>query len=437
MLPTEEPKSSRRRWIIIGILLAVIATLLYFLHWHHTAQTAATAQAGGKGDASKRASAVGVATAKLGDIDVFQSGLGTAVPRNVVTVHTRVDGELIRVLFKEGQMVKGGDLLAEIDPRPYQVLLTQAEGQMARDAALLKNSQVDFERYKTLLAQDSTSKQQLDTQAATVRQNQGSVESDKGQVGSAKLQLVYSRITAPISGRVGLRLVDAGNIVHAADANGILVITQVQPMTVVFAIPETRVAPIMTKMRAGVAVPVEAWDRDNKSKLASGALAAVDNQVDVTTGTVKLRAEFPNGDYALFPNQFVNARALVDTRHQVVIVPTAAVQVGNAGSFVYAVQDGKTVSVRNVTTGPAQGTNTSIEKGLNAGDVVVIDGVDKLRDGAPVQTISRDAAQAAAARGTEGTAQPNAVPSNTAPSNADKKRRHRQPAGEAVTPSGG
>jgi multidrug efflux system membrane fusion protein len=356
--------------------------------WFYTHRTPHTADGAGVGrmDPSKRPSSVGTAVVSLGDINVYQTGLGTAVPRNVVTVRTRVDGELVKVLFDEGQMVKSGDLLALIDPRPYQVVLTQARGQLARDAALLKNAQIDHERYKTLLAQDSTSQQQLDTQAALVRQYQGSVEADQGQVDSANLSLAYTRITAPLSGRAGLRQVDAGNIVHASDPNGIVVITQVQPMTVVFAVPETRIAKIVQKMHGNNTVAVEAWDRDNKNRLATGVLAAADNQVDTSTGTVKLRAEFPNADHALFANQFVNARALVDTRNGVATIPSAAVQVGNAGPFVYVVHADKTVRVQAVTTGIADGSMVEIDSGLTVGQTVVVDGLDRLRDGSKVVT---------------------------------------------------
>ena len=343
-----------------------------------------------KPDPSKRPSTVGVATARLGNIKVFQNGLGTVIPRNVVTVRSRVDGELMRVHFKEGQRVREGELIAEIDPRPYQVLLTQAQGNLARDAALLKNAQIDLDRYQTLFGQDSVSHQQLDTQGALVRQYQGTVEADKGQVDSAKLSLTYTRVTSPLSGRVGLRQVDPGNVVHAADASGLVVITQIQPMTVVFAVPETRLAQIVPRLYAGESIPVEAWDRDNKVKLATGMLLATDNQIDITTGTVKLRAEFNNEDYLLFPNQFVNARALIEVRRDVTVIPPAAVQLGNNGSFVYVVQSDHSIKVTSVTLGPSDGTMIEVEQGIATGDVVVVDGADKLRDGIKIQTVARD-----------------------------------------------
>ncbi len=370
-----------RLWWLWLLLCALIATGVYrFVTKPGAAQQSAARQAAN----APRTMPVLGATAKTGDIQIYLEGLGAVTAQNTVTVKPRVDGQLMKVLFTEGQMVKQGDLLAEIDPRPYQVMLMQAEGQMAKDQALLKNAQTDVERYRTLFQQDSIAQQQLATQQALVRQYEGAVKADQSQIDNAKLQLTYSRVTAPISGRLGLRQVDPGNVVHATDTTGLVVITQLQPITVVFTLPEDSVPRVMKKLEAKETLTVDAFDRAQKNKLASGVLLTIDNQIDPTTGTVKLKAQFSNENYALFPNQFVNARILIDVLQGATLIPTAGVQRGNQGAFVYVVKEDRSVTQRPVKLGPAEGGNIAIESGLKPGEIVVVDGTDKLREGAKV-----------------------------------------------------
>jgi multidrug efflux system membrane fusion protein len=389
-------RAPRRLWLLALFLLFAAAGAYWYFFMQPAAPGADAARAGRPGggggpNAAGRSIPVVAAPAKKGDVGVYIAGLGSVVPVATVTVRTRIDGQLMKVLFREGQVVRAGDLLAEIDPRPYQVQLDQAEGQMAKDQALLKTARNDLERYRVLFAQDSVAKQVLDTQELLVPQYEGAVKIDQSQIDNAKLQLTYCRITAPVGGRLGLRLVDPGNIVHAADTNGLAVITQLQPITVVFTIPEDSLPPVMRKLRSGEKLAVDAYDRADKVKLASGTLLTVDNQIDPTTGTVKLKAQFANEDMSLFPNQFANVRMLLDVKRDATLVPGAAIQRGTPGTFVYLIKPDNTVTVRVVKLGPAQGDNVSIEAGLAPGEQVVVDGADKLREGAKVEPVAKDA----------------------------------------------
>jgi multidrug efflux system membrane fusion protein len=348
--------------------------------------------------APERVVSIAAQPARTGDIAVHLDGIGTVTPRAVVTVLTRVDGQLMTVHFDEGQTVSAGDLLAEIDPRPFQVQLEQAEGQLARDQALLANAKVDVTRYRALAKDDAIPQQQLDTQEALVRQYEAALVVDKGQIDSAKLNLVYSRVTSPVTGRIGLRRVDAGNLVHASDTTGLAVVTQLQPIDVVFTLPEDQLPALMAKVRAGEKLTVDALDRTGTTKLANGALLTVDNTIDPATGTVRLKAEFPNEDDALFPNQFVNARLELEVRRGVTIVPDASVQRGTQGTFVWVVKDDQTVEMRPVKLGVTEGPDASVEGGVTAGEKVVVEGAEQLRPGAKVAIQERHRAQPPAHR---------------------------------------
>jgi multidrug efflux system membrane fusion protein len=399
----ETPAGETRRgrawtWILAVLVLIALAAGGYYW-WSKRATPApspgASAPTGAPGPVAKgfdpnRALPVIAEPVRKGSIDVYLNALGTVTPRNIVTVKPRVDGQLMKVYFEEGQLVKAGQVLADIDPRPFEVQLGQAQGQMAKDQALLANAQVDLERYKTLLAQDSIAKQQVDTQESLVRQYQATIKADQSAVDQARLQLTYAKVTAPISGRVGLRQVDPGNVVRASDTNGIVVIAQLQPISAVFPIPEDNVQRVMQRLQQGVPTVVEAWDRDQKQKLATGRLVTADNQIDTATGTIKMKAEFGNENAALFPNQFVNVRMLTQTLEDATLVPTAAIQRGSPGTFVYVVKEDSTVTVAPVKLGPQQGETTVVTSGLRPGAMVVVDGADKLREGAKVELTTRE-----------------------------------------------
>ena len=397
----------------IGLGLAVVAGAGWYISQSGTAPPART---GGR-FASGAAIPVGIATAAKGDIPVVIKALGTVVPLATVNVKTQLTGQLIQVEFTEGQMVKQGDLLAVVDPRPYDVALQQTQGQMQRDEALLKNAQIDLERYRKLVAQDSIARQQLDTQAALVRQYEAALVIDQALVDAAKLNVTYTKILAPLTGRIGLRGVDKGNYVTMGDATSICVITQIQPISVIFTIPEDSLPAVRKRLRAGAALETRVLDRSQKNEFDVGKLDTTDNQIDITTGTVKLRAIFPNTDEALFPNQFVNVRLLVDTVKDATVVPVAAIQRGQPGTFVYLVKADDTVEIRVVELGATDGEKVAILSGLQVGDQVVIDGTDRLREGAKVR---RPAASPAA--GTAGSPIATAPPSG-APAGPNGARR--------------
>jgi len=378
------PRRSSHRWVWLLLFVIVAAGVWY---WRGV-RAAGTSTKSGKNSGVNPVISVVVAAAQKGDLPVYLNGLGNATAFNTVTVKSRVDGQILSVAFKEGQFVKAGDLLVQVDPRPFEVMLEQAQGQLAKDLAQLHDAKVNMDRYDSLYKEGVIPKQQRDTQQATVEQFEGAIKADQSQIDNAKLQITYSRITAPIGGRVGLRLVDPGNIIHATDATGLLVITQVQPIAVIFTLPQDQLGDVYKKLRGGAKLPVDAYDRDNLKKIAAGSLLTIDNQIDTTTGTYKLKAIFDNKDNALFPNQFLNMHLLLDTKKNLAIVPAAALQRGPQGTYVYVVGSDNKAKIRNVTVAQTTGDSTGISSGLDPGEQVVIDGQDKLQDGTRVDARS-------------------------------------------------
>ncbi|AWN34845.1 MdtA/MuxA family multidrug efflux RND transporter periplasmic adaptor subunit [Methylobacterium radiodurans] len=419
------------RWMLV--LLALLGLGAIGHRWYEARQAkpegevaATSGRGGGRGARGSHdmPQAVGIAAVTTGDVPVVLQGLGTVTPLATVTMRSQISGYLTEIGFREGQMVKRGDYLAQIDSRPYEALLAQYQGQLARDQALLQNSRLDLDRFRRLSQQDSISKQNVDTQGALVKQNEGTVAADQALVDQQKLNITYTRIVSPVDGRVGLRQVDVGNYVTAG-STAIVVVTQLHPISVVFTLPEDDVARVMRQVRAGAKLTVRAYDRGDAHEIASGALDTVDNQIDVTTGTVKLRALFQNDDEALFPNQFVNAKLTVETVKDAALVPNAALLQGTPGTYVYLMDGDNKVTVRPIKTGETDGTRTVVLSGLKPGDRVVTDGTDRLREGAPVRVTSGATAQSSEP-GSAADAAPAQTPAAGPSESGERRGRRRQ-----------
>lgn len=383
--------NTSRQWLIGLTLLAVLLLLLWwFWPGEPESQQMGRGRFGDMGPVPVR-----VAEVEQGEFAIELKALGTVTAYNTVNVRSRVDGELVKVLFEEGQQIKAGDLLAVIDPRPYQVALQQAQGALQENQAQLKNAELDLQRYKGLYAEDSIARQTLDTQQALVNQYRGSLQSNQADVATARLNLDFTQIRAPIAGRLGLRQLDIGNLVSGGDTTPLVVITQTDPIAVIFTIPEGDLPAVLQRRRAGATLAVEAWDRGERLKLAEGVLESLDNQIDTTTGTVKLKARFDNAEQMLFPNQFVNVRLRVETRDAATIIPSAAVQFGTQGTFVYVVDDANKVSIRPVTTASSDAERSLVSEGVRQGERLVLEGTDRLRDGSEVEVVEPQSETAA------------------------------------------
>jgi multidrug efflux system membrane fusion protein len=394
------PSRSRRSWIVYCVLTLVFVAGVWFFGFRTPPPDA---NASMKGSFRKKGNTMPVPVralpAERRNLDVYLKAIGTVAPLNIVTVRSRVEGQLLRVAFEEGQQVEKGQLLAEIDPTPYRIRLAQAEGQQRQNISQVQTAKSDLERFRQLNAQALVTAQQLEQQEALVAEREGALAADKAMVDEARLQLAYTRIEAPISGRAGLRAVDVGNLVRANDANGLVIITQTRPISVMFTVPEIDLAKVVEPLRAGEQLTVEAWDRSEQTRLAIGVLKTFDNQIDIATGTLRLKAEFPNNDEKLFPNQFVNIRLRVRTLNDAIVIPVAAVQFGSRGTYVYVVNGQSQSTVRDIVLGPSDGTYQSVVQGLTPGDQVILEGLDRLREGRLVTVVSDNPAAGVASGG--------------------------------------